>query len=504
MLGSRAVAIELGRKRLCALQGGARRSGVVVRKTLVEPIPADLSRNDPEALGKWLAETLRSAGMSTSKAVVALSRDEVILKRLILPTIVDAELPDMTRLAVTRDLPFDSDQAVIDFVPLEKSETSTTVLALAMPKAELESAQRTLKAAGIEASRVSLRAMGAAALVASVPGLKREPSLIIDVTGERIEFSVVRDGAIRFSRAADLPNSGQRELAAEAIITETRRTWLSYRIGDDTDGVRQVIMLGDEQAAEMTEEAIAGILNVTPIVMHSHAEVERGHLRLGVTWPLAGLLLEQRHTKDVIDMAHPRKAPDVHARLRQRILAAAALLIMICGVAYTLMRSDLSKLQEKVAQRAPDNEMAVRDHLRYVRDEYKLEHLRLWESVDVNWLDHLDHLVRLTPKQGDVILSDLTGTLAFNGVSYDKRTAKWSAASAVGIDLKGEAKARLIADSFRARILDASRFSVTPTGPERESGHILGAPFYFKLEVLERGSELKDMQPGEKSAEAKS
>jgi len=506
MLGSRAVAIELGRKRLCALLASARRHGVVVRKALVEPIPSSHSRHEAEAFGQWLSATLRKAGMSASRAVVVLSRDEVILKRLTLPTTAEAELPDMTRLAMTRDLPFDASQAVIDFVPLERTATSTTVLALAMPRPELESALCVMKAAGLDVSRVSLRAMGAAELVASVPGLKREPSLLIDITGERIEFSVVRDGAIRFARAADLPIGAPEEHITEAIITETRRTWLSYRIGDDTDGVRQVILMGDEQLADLTAEAIAGVLNLTPTVLHSHPNVDRGHLRLGVVWPLAGLLLEHRRGDAVIDMAHPRKPPDVHARLRVRILAAAALLIMVCGLAFTLMRSSLSSLEREEATLAQQNATAVKDHARFKRDTLKLEHLKQWETVSVDWLDHLDHLVQLMPGGGDVVLSDLTGTLDFRGVKFDSKAKdgapKWAAPSSVRIDLKGEAKDRLVADTFRAAILKGSRFSVNTSGVEREGGSILGFPFNYKLLVIERGEELPAEQQGSNATQA--
>jgi len=491
MLGSRAVAVELGRKRLCALQAGFRRDGVVVRRTLVEPIPADLSRTDPEALGAWLSKTLNAAGMSTTRAVGALSRDEVILKRLTLPTTENAELPDMTRLAVSRDLPFDAEQAVIDFVPLEKTESSTSVLALAMPRGELEAAQKVFAAAGIEASRVSLRAMGAAALVASVPGLKREPTLLIDITGERIEFSIVMGGTIRFSRAADLPNGGEEELLTETIITETRRTWLSYRIGEDTDSVRHVIMLGDETAAELAAESIADILQITPIVLHSHPHVERGQLRLGVTWPLAGLLLEERHQDHVIDMAHPRKAPDMHAQLRLRILAAAAVLIALAGVGFSLLRADLNRLRDEAASLKVEHEPVVPMHWRYVRDGDKLAHLKHWQSVNVDWLDHLDHIVHLVPERGQVVLNDLTGTLDFRGVKFESpkrgEAKTWLAPSAVHMAVQGEAKDRMLADTFREAILRASRYSVSSSGAEREGGSRLDFPFNYKLFVLAKG-----------------
>ena len=506
MLGSRAVAIELGRKRLCALQASYRRGGVTVHQTLVEAIPADLSRSDPQALGTWLRETLSRMGMPTSRAVIALSRDEVILKRLALPTTVDAELPEMTRLMVSRELPFSADQAVIDFVPLEKTETSTTVLALAMPRGELETIQRVFKSAGIDAARVSLRAMGAAALIASVPGLRREPSLIIDIAGERIEFNIVVGGSIRFSRAADLPIGASTEALTEAIITETRRTWLSYRIGEDTDSVRQIIMLGDESAARSAADSLASMLNITPIVLRSHPQIESGAQKLNATWPLAGLLLEQKHQAHVVDMAHPRRPPDVHAQMRLRLLAGAAVLIAVCGLVFSLLRADIRRLEHAAATLKEEHGPIVPVHYRYMRDVHKLEHLQRWQSVRCDWLAHLEQLGGLVPARGQIVLNDLSGTLEFNAVRYDSpqrgKPKQWRAPSEVHINVQGEAKERVLADLFREAIRRASRYSVTSSGVEREGGSQFGFPFNYKLSVLSEQEAKRDEENVTKQANA--
>lgn len=488
MLGSRAVAIEFGRKRLCALQGVVRRGGIAVRRSMTEEIPADLSRANPDALGAWMRSALKRAGIVTTQAVIALSRDEVILKRLSLPSTVDAELPEMTRLAVTRELPFDPTQAVIDFVPVERGPSSTTVLALVMPRGELEAVQQVLKAAGIERSRVSLRAMGGAALVADVPGLKREPSLLIDIAGERIEFSVVVGGAIRFSRAADLPVGAPPEVLTEAIVTETRRTWMSYRIGEDTDSVRQVILMGDDSAAEQAAEPVEVVLGITPTVLRSHPHVDRGQLRLGATWPLAGLLLEQRHQDHVIDMAHPRRPPDLHAKLRMRVLLGAAAMIAIAGATYTVLRADLRRLDQEAqtlkAQVTPDA------YWRYVRDVRKLEHIHRWEDVKADWLGHLDQLASLMPPRDQLVLSDFTGMVEFKGVDYESKRSRWVVPWAAHMTLQGEASDREVAGAFRERLIKNNRYLVSASGAEREGGNRLGVPFNYRLVV----------QPGNRSA----
>ena len=51
------------------------------------------------------------------------SREHVAVKRLTLPTIEVQELPEMTRLALHRDLPFDPQEAVIDFVATGRAQS---------------------------------------------------------------------------------------------------------------------------------------------------------------------------------------------------------------------------------------------------------------------------------------------------------------------------------------------------------------------------------------------
>src|SRR5207244_3408756 len=56
-----------------------------------------------------------------------------------------------------------------------------------------------------------------------------ETLLLIDILGESVEFCVIggSDGTIQFSRAAEVPHPQDRLAIADAVITETRRTWMS-------------------------------------------------------------------------------------------------------------------------------------------------------------------------------------------------------------------------------------------------------------------------------------
>ncbi len=231
------IAIDIGRRRLRALLAARGRRNLAVRRVLVEPVPENLNTQDAQAVGAWVGQCLRSAGFPKGKATIAISRERVGLKRITLPTVADDELPQMTRLALGRDLPFDADTAVIDFVTLERDDTSTTVLAVAIPETVLAFEKEIAAAAGLGIERISLRSMGSAALLGSLNAPPGDGALAVDITGEGVEFTVVLDGMIRFARAADLPPLGDDTGTANAVVTETRRTWMSYRIVEDSNDV---------------------------------------------------------------------------------------------------------------------------------------------------------------------------------------------------------------------------------------------------------------------------
>ena len=119
-----AMAIEIGRRRLRAILAGRNGGCLRVKRTLVADLPGGLEGGDPKALGRWIGDELASAGFPKGRATIALARGRVGLKRIVLPTTDVDELPEMTRLALPRELPFDAEKAVIDYVPVEREEKS--------------------------------------------------------------------------------------------------------------------------------------------------------------------------------------------------------------------------------------------------------------------------------------------------------------------------------------------------------------------------------------------
>lgn len=504
-MGARnAIAIDWGRRRLRVAVGSVGRAGVRLQKTLAEPFPESLDAADAAAVGRWIRERLDAARIAPGKAIVALGREIVGIKRISLPTTEDEELPDMTRLAMQREVPFAAESAVIDFVPAERTGAGATVLAVAAPAPAIEHVRRVADAAGLTIERITLRCMGVAALLRTLPvpeptavsedqaqqlaRQKDEPAgaLGIDITGDGVEFCIIVGRHIRFARAAEVPQPQDLLSIADAVVTEARRTWMSYRIAEPNTDIRQAWLMGDGRVSEYASPSVQDILNIPSQALGRHPKIDAQGRELDHVWPLAGLLLEPTTESPMIDLASPRRAPDVGARTRQRrLLAAGAAIVALLG-AWTYIRHDLQSLDRSLQAANERVRKEFPDYNRYIRDTFRLEHLKNWQAADVDWLRHATYLSTIAPPPEKVVLDSWNGTLDFRGVMYDRKTHRWWPEESLTIVIDGEAKDRETADAFRGALVKNSIYTTTTTGGDSRSGKRLPFGFTYRLRTTEQ------------------
>ena len=495
-MAQRSIAIDIDRRVLRAVEADRDGRALRVRRLAIEPVPGNLDADDPQALGTWMRRRLEAAHFPRDRATLAIARGHVALKRMALPTTSDAELPAMTSLALRRELPFDASGAVIDYVCLDRGEHSTTVLAAAVPHEVLEFARRLAKAAGLGVERISLRTMGSAALLGGLPHPDGGGTLAVDIAAHRVEFSVIADGAIRFSRAGDLPEISDPVELADAVITETRRTWMSYRIVDDSEEVRRAMVFGDREITAHAAGSIGQILKVPAEVLQEHPLVDTGGHHLDSAWPLAGLLLEPGLEREAIDFMHPRKAPDLAGRKRKLVLGALGLVVVAVLGAFTIGRALLAGLEETAETLDSKVRTLAPQFARYGRDLYKLSHLEQWDETDVDWLGHFAYIVQLAPPPDQLVLDGISGSVRFAGVAFDRKSKHFSAPREIRIVLEGEAADRSTADAFRGALVATDTYEIATTGPDTKSGRRLPYAFTYHLRTTLAAPPTSDGDPG--------
>jgi hypothetical protein len=440
-----------------------------------------VDHQDPVLLGGWIRQQLRTAGFPKAPVVIAIARQHVGLKRMQLPSTDPDELPRMTRLALQRELPFEADDAIIDFVPTQDTSSSTSVLAVAAPCSVIDFVRQTVRAAGLSIERIGLRAMGAAVL-AGGDAAETGETMIVDITGEGIEFCVVRDGVIQFSRGAEMSGSAAQN-PAETILTETRRTWMSYRIVEESGGLDQAIILGDRSQLAPTAQSISEMLRVPAKILEHHPRIEAGVHDVDRLWPLAGMLLESPTQRETINFAQPRRATDRVAQRRRRVVLAAAIVVVMLAGLWTFSRRDLQNLQNEQTSLKETRSQLAPEHARYFRDRYRLAHLEKWEDSQVRWLVHAAYVATMVPAADQVVLDSWTGSLDFPGVRFDRENKSWSTPRLLTITVDGDARDRTVADAFREALVGTELYNTSSTGSDAESGRRLPFGFTYRLET---------------------
>ncbi len=482
------LAIDIGHHLMRAAQvrpGGPGRPARVT-STLFERMPEDLDREDAAGVGRRLAEAMEAAGMSRGTAVFALDRSITSFKRLDLPTSNPDELADMVRIAVERDLPIDSDEAVIDFTVIGHSEKGTVVESVAVPRREIDRIHEIASVAGLTVGRVAPRCHGSLRLADP-----HEPTLVVDVTGEGLELALAVDGTLPWSRGIEIKGPDGGSPTAEQLVPEARRSWISYRLSNDEVESPRLLVLGGEQA-ENALDAVAEATGLEASRFVGDRRVKADADMRGV-WPLVGLLLPAP-APTIVDLASPRQAPDIAARWRQRGLALAGLAIIAAGAGWTIGNRELTGVRDLAADLQTKASAANTEHLRFKRDDLRVEHLEAWVGIRPDWLEQL--LVAAEPgmRRGGTVLDEFGGVLEGGEPTYDDRKKTFSAAAGVRLAIEGEAASFDRAAGVRDDLVRDDRYVLKNTGGEARGGRRLPHPFAFSLRssMLDPGEQATD------------
>jgi hypothetical protein len=146
-----------------------------------------------------------------------------------------------------------------------------------------------------------------------------------------------------------------------------------------------------------------------------------------------------------------------------------------------MMRRDLDGLR----LRAASLEAAVRTgdtaFARHHRELFRIEHLRNWESVRVEWLDHAMFLAKVAPPPEQVVLDSWSGSLEGGDVRYDGRAHRWGVAYQATIVIDGEARDRATADAFREALITNPVYVASTTGADTRGGKRMPFGFTYRL-----------------------
>src|SRR5438874_1153666 len=145
------LAIEWEHEHVCGVLAHVTPGKVRIDRTFVIPKPAASASSSGPLQIEWLKPELAKLGIVGGQALVALPRDEAVVKRLELPEAPDEELPVLVRFQAGAKSSAALDDLALDFIPLPKrgDVPGREVLMATVPKLTMDEIQMVCQKAGI-------------------------------------------------------------------------------------------------------------------------------------------------------------------------------------------------------------------------------------------------------------------------------------------------------------------------------------------------------------------
>ena len=473
------IAIDIGRDGVAAVKI-RRGATTIITNTMLLRRPADVPLDKPEVFGRWLGEALTASGIGCGRAAFVLDRNAVSIRQFELPSADSNELVGMVRIALERDLPIDTEDAVIDFSILEENDGVTRVQAIAVPRAELERIQAIAHAAGVKVGAVTLRCLGATEMVQRTFS-GDDGVLVVDVTSDSLEVALSRRGELLFSRGIQLNEEDRDPTTIEQLTVEVRRSWLSYRVAGGEAEAPVAVVVGGEDTGRLVEE-IAEATGLETVAFAGDRSC-RAHGKMSGIWPLVGALSNERES---INLAAPREAVSRSVRNRQQALATLGAVIIATGIGWSIGERQFATLQATADDLGSQANSALAGHLRFKRDGFLLSHLEAWRGVRPDWLEHMLVVVPQSSSPQNVVLKDFMGSIDVPQTLMD-RSGTWTTRALVQLAVEGEADSRATAFELRDQFVADPRYALRTGGADQAGGSMLAFPFRYSLrsEVLE-------------------
>lgn len=481
MAGRTLLVVDVGLRELCAVEAtaqGAGLSSVRVVRAAIDPTEAE---SDAAAIGRQVRAALDGAGIRARSAVFTIARERVMVKRIELPAAEPHELVGMVRLALQHDSNLAADAAV-DFVPAGQAAASGRALWVVAASADEMTRVRAIAAAArLGVDRVAPRAFGAAALLSTLPELQASPeqsgagsaAVAFDLSIDGTELVAADRAGLRGTRGTTMAGDDE-----QAAVTEARRSWTALRLTQpDLQPVRALALAQPSTGAALAA-AMENEVPVTPLAGHPCVA---GAGDLGSAWPLAGLLLEEVLRSPRIDLASPRKAPDVAARRRLRIYAAVAVVALAYCIGWTVGAGERRGIESRRTELASKANGARAEYQRALRDELKARHLEAWAATQPAWLDAMLRLHGFAPDPSRTVLESWSGQAEGNEVEATREGAM-RLDPAVRMSLDIETTDRASADALREALIARGGWTVRSTSSEGKSGRRL--PVALQLLLL--------------------
>jgi len=407
------LALDWDESALRVVEAVIGKNGVRLGRAISAPIPDDVSADEPDSFGAFVRRILAEKRIAVRHAVLAVPRDKAILISLRLPQSRVSELAGMVQLQASRELPFSSEEAVLDFAGSQARDAPEflDVTVAAVRKETLEFYRSLAEAAGLHVLRLGLRPKAnLLALTRGAASLNDDRILFVDIGPTATEIDILRWGRLAFSRAASV-DTRLGSAAERSLLVEVQRTVEAYRATDPGATFDRIVVAGDSARAAPLVEALRSRFNAPTSLYDARwtvaVEPARAEQMVGFSAVL-GLLIGQ--TVELLarfDFARPKRPIDTAALRRKRLIAAAVAGAVVLAAAWAGGAMYVSRLQDERTQLAK-RISRLNDQVKRVKEIQKqIEAAQQWIGREVVWIDELRRIVEEMPANSEAYVTRL-------------------------------------------------------------------------------------------------
>lgn len=460
------IAIDWDSHELRAVVGRGTASGVTLTDMAIIPLPGEEPGQVATALTGWLSQV--PSARSKARLLVAIGRGKAELRQLNLPPVPAEELPALVRFQALQSLSISSDSAAVDYLPVDSSDQSTSVIAGGVAPTTIKQIETIVESVSLDLKRIALRPVAAAALYSlRNPGQSIGDCVLVDLLADDVEIVIFRDGKVVFVRSVRMPQ--QTSGRTTQVAGEIRRSLMACGTDSSVETPPRVIVWGqakthDAEVVQLRESLRCDVTTLDPLSL-VNVDWRSGRTpdrdgpvaeHTGRMAPLIGLIAADAAAEAtggqsalLIDFLNPRKTIEVEQDNRLWIatgIGAAAVVTLLGFLAWSSLNSKNAQIADRRQQLAELRPTVANAETSIARTEQVDQFL----DGSVLWLDQLERLARRMPSSDRAIVKSMTGnSLAREGGGR--------------LSLQAAAKSPVVVDEMESALRDEEH-SVSGTG----------------------------------------
>lgn len=315
-----------------------------------------------ERMRAAIAEIVAQGDRAPDRIVTSLGGEGASLRLIDLPAGVEKKIAEVLPGELETMLPFDIEEAVVDYQIVGRDETTIQLMTVAAPRKNVARRLEDLQAAGVDPRELAVGAAAFDGLGSLLDGvLDGKTVLVIDVGSSTTDFAVLSDGQCTFARTLsggmDLVESGRRAQLGSSL----QRTLVSYRAQRSEEPDR-IWLSGDTGPMESARQWLSEQLGLPcePVTLPTAPGADdETRSKYGKAAALAARAVTRKKQLDLRKDEFASIAGAGIVRQNWRLIAACVAAILVSfvlslGARYRVARAEHDELEATLAEVSGD------------------------------------------------------------------------------------------------------------------------------------------------------